>query len=154
MNRFDRVKELYSEIDRSGWKAALRGRICPSGRGYFVEPAIIDNPPDESRIVMEEPFGPIVPLLKWKSEDDVLQRANGLRTGLGASVWSADLERAERMARQLSAGSVWVNSHFDTSPRVPFGGHKESGVGREWGIEGFKQYTNSTILWVWKKVFS
>ncbi|ODA79076.1 hypothetical protein RJ55_04667 [Drechmeria coniospora] len=151
--QFDLVKDMYSQIDACRWRTALRGEVRSSSKGYFIEPAIIDNPPEDSRIVVEEPFGPIVPLLRWTDEDDVLRRANGLRTGLGASVWSRDVERAERMARQLSAGSVWVNSHFDVAPHVPFGGHKESGVGVEWGIEGFKQYTNSTSLWVWKKVF-
>ncbi|KAK7987054.1 aldehyde dehydrogenase-like protein [Apiospora saccharicola] len=88
------------------------------------------QPPDTSRIVIEEPFGPIVPLLKWRDEDEVLVRANNDVTGLGASVWSRDVARAERMARRLSAGSVWVNSHFDVAPNVPFGGHKESGIGK------------------------
>lgn len=132
---------------------ALDGKIWESSKGFFAEPAIVDNPPDDSRIVVEEPFAPIVPLLKWLDEDDVLERANGLETGLGGSVWSKDLQRAERMARQLSAGSVWVNSHFDVAPNVPFGGHKQSGIGMEWGVEGLKNYTNSRSLWVWKNVF-
>jgi len=145
---------MYAQIEKSGWKVALEGKVRASDKGYFIEPAIIDNPPEDSRIVVEEPFGPIVPLLRWSDEDDVLERANALETGLGASVWSRDIARAERMARQLSAGSVWVNSHFDVAPTVPFGGHKESGVGMEWGLEGFRHYTNSRSLWVWKKVFS
>jgi acyl-CoA reductase-like NAD-dependent aldehyde dehydrogenase len=72
---------------------------------------------------------------------------------LGASVWAKDLVRAEKMARQLTAGSVWVNSHFDVAPNIPFGGTKESGLGREWGLEGFKEFTDRTSLWVWKKIF-
>lgn len=144
---------MYSQIEKQSWKAALTGSVGESRNGYFITPAIIDNPPEDSRIVVEEPFGPIVPLLKWSDENDVIDRANALRTGLGASVWSKDLQRAERMARRLEAGSVWVNSHFDVDPKVPFGGHKESGVGMEWGIEGLKHYTNSRSLWVWKKVF-
>lgn len=94
-----------------------------------------------------------MPLLKWSAEDEVIDRANALKTGLGASVWSKDLKRAEKMARQLEAGSVWVNSIFDTSPKVPFGGHKESGYGMESGMVGFRNYTNTRSLWVWKKVF-
>jgi acyl-CoA reductase-like NAD-dependent aldehyde dehydrogenase len=144
---------MYSQIDKQQWKTALTGSVGESRNGYFITPAIIDNPPEDSRIVQEEPFGPIVPLLKWTDEDDVIDRANALKTGLGASVWSKDLKRAERMARRLEAGSVWVNSHFDVDPRVPFGGHKESGIGMEWGMEGLKHYTNSRSLWVWKKVF-
>lgn len=144
---------MYSEIEKQGWKTALAGQAGESRNGYFITPAIIDNPPEDSRIVVEEPFGPIVPLLKWSDENNVIDRANALRTGLGASVWSKDVKRAEGMARRLEAGSVWVNSHFDVDPQVPFGGHKESGVGMEWGIEGLKHYTNSRSLWVWKKVF-
>ncbi|KAJ4303914.1 hypothetical protein N0V88_001514 [Collariella sp. IMI 366227] len=146
--QFELVKDMYAQIEKSGWKVALEGK------GYFIEPAIIDNPPEDSRIVVEEPFGPIVPLLKWSSEEDVIDRANALETGLGTSVWSKDLARAEKMARQISAGSVWVNSHFDVAPNVPFGGHKESGIGMEWGVEGLKHFTNSRSIWVWKKVFT
>ena len=77
----------------------------------------------------DELFGPILPLLKWSDEADVIARANGTKMGLGASVWSKDLQRAKRMARQLEAGSTWVNSHFSLAPDVPFGGHKWSGIG-------------------------
>lgn len=145
---------MYEQIDKRGWKMALEGNPLKNSKGYFFEPAIVDNPPDDSRIVVEEPYGPIVPLLKWSDEEEVIERSNALRTGLGASVWSKDLVRAEKMARQLSAGSVWVNSHFDVAPHVPYGGHKESGNGVEWGIAGFKQYTNSRSIWVWKKIFN
>lgn len=144
---------MYTQIEKQNWKTALAGQAGESRNGYFITPAIIDNPPEDSRIVVEEPFGPIVPLLKWSDENDVIDRANALRTGLGASVWSKDLKRAEKIARRLEAGSVWVNSHFDVDPKVPFGGHKESGIGMEWGYEGLKHYTNSRSLWVWKKVF-
>lgn len=151
--QFELVKDMYAQIEKCGWKVALEGRVREGDKGYFIEPAIIDNPPEDSRIVVEEPFGPIVPLLKWSDEEDVIERANALRTGLGTSVWSKDVVRAEKMARQISAGSVWVNSHFDVAPNVPFGGHKESGIGMEWGIEGFRHFTNSRSVWVWKKIF-
>lgn len=152
-SRYEKVKDLYSEIGKCSWKTAFGGEINEASKGYFITPAIIDNPPDDSRIVTEEPFGPIIPLLKWSEEEDVLERANSGKNGLGASVWSKDLGRAERMARELSAGSVWVNSHFDVAPNVPFGGHKWSGIGSEWGQTGLKSYCNSTSVWVWKKVF-
>ncbi|RFU73512.1 aldehyde dehydrogenase [Trichoderma arundinaceum] len=148
--QFDLVKNMYQDVKK--YQLALDGKILDT-KGYFAEPAIVDNPPDDSRIVVEEPFGPIVPILKWSSDDEVIDRANSLKIGLGASVWCKDLTRAERMARELSAGSVWVNSHFDVAPNIPFGGTKESGLGREWGIEGFKQFTDHVSLWVWKKIF-
>lgn len=86
--------------------------------------------------------------MKWSDEGDVLQRANALETGLGASVWSKDFERATRMACQLEAGSVWVKSQFDVSPNAPFGGHKQSGIGTEWGLSGLLGYCNSQTLWL------
>ncbi|KAI0169258.1 aldehyde dehydrogenase-like protein [Hypoxylon sp. FL1284] len=151
--QFMAVKDLYSDIDRSGLKTALAGQPREDTKGYFIEPSIIDNPPDNSRIVVEEPFGPTVPLLKWARDDEVIERANALRAGLGASVWTKDLTRANAFARELDVGSVWINSHFDVLPTIPFGGHKESGVGVEWGLEGFKQFTNHKTVWAWKNVF-
>ncbi|KAL9567415.1 hypothetical protein ACKAV7_008365 [Fusarium commune] len=149
--QYEKMKDLYASIETCKWKQALEGRIMTGSKGYFVTPSIIDNPPDDSQIVVEEPFGPIVPILKWSNEQEVLERANDSDCGLGASVWTKDLVRAERMARSLSAGSVWINSHFDVAPNVPFGGHKWSGVGNEWGISGLKAYCNSKSLWKWKK---
>lgn len=72
--------------------------------------------------------------------------------GLGASVWSSDLDEAERIGRRLEAGSIWINAHIDVSPTVPFGGHKESGIGWEWGASGLKHYCNSQSLFLKKKV--
>lgn len=151
-SRYGKVKDMYSEMSKCNWTQALEGQVIKNSKGYFISPAIIDNPPEDSRIVTEEPFGPIVPILKWSDEDDVIERANNSKAGLGASVWSKDLDRAERMARCLSAGSVWINSHFDVAPNVPFGGHKWSGLGSEWGMTGLKAYCNSRSLWKWKRV--
>ncbi|KUI55682.1 hypothetical protein VP1G_03069 [Cytospora mali] len=151
--QLDLVKGMYEDIQSCGWKTALEGKVHHDKSGYYVEPAIIDNPPDDSRIVVEEPFGPIVPLLKWSDEEDVITRANSSNTGLGASVWSKDVAKAEKIARELSAGSVWVNAHFQVSPNVPFGGHKQSGFGTELGVSGLKQYMNPRSLWVFKKTF-
>jgi acyl-CoA reductase-like NAD-dependent aldehyde dehydrogenase len=158
--QFDSVKKFYDEAEEQGLRHALRGGplegqdTAATKGGYFLTPTIIDDPPRDSRVVTEEPFGPIVPLLRWSNEDEVVAEVNDSNLGLGASVWSKDLARAERMARRLEAGSVWVNSHFDVAANVPTGGFKESGIGRENGIEGFKNYTNSRSLWVWKKVFA
>lgn len=74
---------MYSEIDKQGWKCALEGSVRADSKGYYIEPAIIDNPPEDSRIVIEEPFGPIVPLLKWNDEDDVIERL--MRCGLASA---------------------------------------------------------------------
>lgn len=96
----------------------------------------------------EEPFGPIVPFLTFTDECDAIQQANDTKMGLGASVWSKDVERANRVARELEAGTVWVNTHFELDPRVEFGGFKESGIGTEWGVGGLKSFCNSQTLFL------
>jgi acyl-CoA reductase-like NAD-dependent aldehyde dehydrogenase len=140
----EKLHAFYTQIGTQGWKTALGGEPAPKGdtKGYYIPATIIDNPPEDSAIVTEEPFGPIVPLLKWKDEDDVIRRANASKLGLGASVWSKDVPRAQRMAEQLEAGSIWVNTHFELAPNVPFGGHKESGIGMEWGELGLRGWCN------------
>ena len=150
--QYEQVQTYFEDIVNEGQHPVLGGRNESQAEGYFITPTIIDNPPDDSRIVREEPFGPIVPVLKWAEEDEVLTRVNDSELGLGASVWSKDLERAERMARQLEVGSAWVNMHFEVQAHVPFGGHKSSGIGTECGLLGLKQWCNSQSLWVPKKV--
>ncbi|KAJ5703236.1 hypothetical protein N7488_010784 [Penicillium malachiteum] len=149
--QYSRVRTFFDDIKRQGWKAITGGRIEPSS-GYMVTPTIIDRPPDNSRIVVEEPFGPIVPLLSWDDEGEVIERANNTSMGLGASIWTADLDRAARIARQIQAGTVWTNDHFGLSPTAPFGGHKESGVGVEWGLNGLKGFCNIQTLFLKKSV--
>jgi acyl-CoA reductase-like NAD-dependent aldehyde dehydrogenase len=149
--QFKKAKDLFSSITTDNLKAALGGSI-ESSPGYFIHPTIIDNPPESSRVVQEEAFAPILPIMKWSDEDDVVERANALETGLGSSVWSKDFERATRIADQLQSGSVWVNNHFDLLPTAPFGGHKQSGMGVEWGLTGLLGYCNSQTQWL-KKSF-
>ncbi|RFU30131.1 hypothetical protein B7463_g6193, partial [Scytalidium lignicola] len=123
--QYTRVQGFFDEIEKEGQKVAVGGKVADSN-GYFITPTIIDNPKDNSRLVVEEPFGPILPLLPWSDEDEVIDRANNTRMGLGASVWSNDLDEASRIARRLEAGTVWVNAHLELAPEFPFGGHKES----------------------------
>jgi acyl-CoA reductase-like NAD-dependent aldehyde dehydrogenase len=87
-----------------------------------------------------------VPILSWRSEDEVIAPANNTKMGLGASVWSGNIETAERIARKLEAGNVWVNTHSDLSPTLQFNGVKESGMDVEWGLQGMKSYCNSQVL--------
>ncbi|KIV91585.1 hypothetical protein PV10_06105 [Exophiala mesophila] len=148
--QYEKVKTFFSDIEKEKWNVAVGGKN-EDKPGYFITPTIIDKPADDSRIVTEEPFGPIVPLLTWKDEDDVIARANNTKMGLGASVWSNDLEQASRLARQLEAGSVWVNTHLEVDPNAPFGGHKESGVGSEWSISGLRSFCNSQTLYLKKR---
>lgn len=150
--QYKRVQSYFDDITKEGQKVALGGGAWDKSKGgaegFFFNPTLIDNPPNDSRLVREEPFGPIVPLLQWADDDEVVARANDTNMGLGASVWSTDIARAERMARQLEVGSVWVNSHAELNTQVPFGGHKWSGIGTEWGLTGLKQWCNSQTVWL------
>jgi acyl-CoA reductase-like NAD-dependent aldehyde dehydrogenase len=148
--QYEKVKTFFSDIEKENWNVAVGGKN-EDKPGYFITPTIIDKPADDSRIATEEPFGPIVPLMTWSDEDDVIARANNTKMGLGASVWSNDLDEAARIARQLDAGSVWVNTHLELDPNAPFGGHKESGVGYEWGVGGLKAFCNAQTLYLKKK---
>lgn len=151
--QYGKVREMYEAIKAEGWSAIVGGQTDARDqfpKGFFMQPTIIDNPPENSRIVQEEPFGPIVPLLKWSNEEDVLKRANASKMGLGGSVWTKDLERGQRLASQLESGSSWVNCHFKLDPRVPFGGAKWSGLGRELGTTGLEGWLEPQSLWVSK----
>ncbi|RYE73775.1 MAG: aldehyde dehydrogenase family protein, partial [Hyphomicrobiales bacterium] len=94
----------------------------------------------------EEQFGPILPVLKFSSDDDVVRRANATTMGLGGSVWSSSAERARDIAMRLDAGTVWINQHGRLDPEVPFGGLKQSGIGRELGREGLDAFTQVKVI--------
>ena len=147
--QYEKLKAFFSQIDKEGWKTAIGGEPGPKdGKGFYIPATLIDNPPEDSSVVVNEPFGPIAPVLKWSDEEDVIKRANASNYALGASVWSKDVPRARRMAEQLEAGSIWVNTHFKIDAKVPFGGHKESGIGMEWGQAGLEAWTNVQAYWI------
>ncbi|KAH6680672.1 putative aldehyde dehydrogenase [Halenospora varia] len=147
--QYERVKGFFSEIESEGMKVAVGG-TNPTGKGYFITPTIIDRPAETSRIVAEEPFGPIVPLLSFSTDQEAIDKANNSLYGLGGSVWSKDVDRANNIAKQIEAGTVWVNAHFAMEPHIPFGGHKNSGMGVEQGVSGLKSYCNSQTLYLAK----
>jgi acyl-CoA reductase-like NAD-dependent aldehyde dehydrogenase len=140
--QYEKVLEFIQDCKANGYRFALGGEVDPNARGWFIPVTLVDNPPEDSRIVVEEPFGPILPVLKWRDEQDVVKRSNNTRYGLGASVWGADLEAAQRIASQLEAGTVWINEIHQYSPHQAFGGHKESGIGCENSLHGLVEYTN------------
>lgn len=151
--QYAKLQDLYAQISKEGWKVACGSdgeRAAGDPQGFFLPPTVISDPPDEAQLVVEEQFGPIVPLLRWSDEEDVLRRANASPMGLGGSVWSADIKRAEAMTRRLEAGTVWVNSHFEVGPQVAFGGHKSSGIGVESGLDGLKGWCNIQVVSVRK----
>lgn len=146
--QFERVQEFLEDIRMRSQKVLIGGDTMNTTEGYFIRPTIIDNPDDNSKIVTEEPFGPIVPLLSWSDEKDVISRANNTDMGLGASVWSADVEQATRIAEQIDAGSVWINEHMGILPNAHFSGHKSSGIGGEWGVDGLRSYCSPRTIYI------
>ncbi|KAI0838042.1 aldehyde dehydrogenase [Hypoxylon sp. FL0890] len=142
-DHFERVKDLLADVEKNELKVAIGSTKPLSDRsGYYLVPTIIDNPPDDARVVVEEQLGPVLPLMKWSEEADVISRANNTNTGLGASVWSRDMEQAERMAKQLQAGNIWINTHAEIQASTPYAGHKHSGLGIAMGVEGLKSCCN------------
>jgi acyl-CoA reductase-like NAD-dependent aldehyde dehydrogenase len=107
---------------------------------------IIDNPPDDDETVVEEAFGPVLPMLRFADVDEVIRRANASPYGLAASIWTKDLNLAADVANRLECGTVWINEAHHMSPLAPFGGHKQSGYGVENGIEGLHQYSNTRTV--------
>ncbi|CAK3945879.1 aldehyde dehydrogenase [Lecanosticta acicola] len=148
--QYDKVVEYFKDTKKQGYKFATGSDEVPPGKGFYIQPTIIDNPPNDSRIIQEEPFGPIVPTQKWDDEEEVIARANNSNAGLGACVWSRDLARGQRIGARLEAGSVFINSWEKPTPQAFFGGHKESGIGGEWGQDGVKAYCNAHVMHVYK----
>jgi len=140
--QFEKVKEFLEDCKRNGYRFALGGEINADQTGFFVPITIVDNPPEHAKVVQEEPFGPIVPLLKWNDEEDVVKRANATDYGLAATVWGRDLDRAQAIGRRIESGTVWINGsqifHWD----YPFGGMKHSGMGVEQSKHGLAAWTN------------
>ncbi|KAF4918394.1 putative aldehyde dehydrogenase FUS7 [Colletotrichum viniferum] len=150
--QFKKIQDIVSEITSVNLKIASSNTTsATTGKRYFITPIVVDNPPDNTLVVTQEPFGPIIPLLTWSDEEVVIQRANDSKLGLGAPVWTQDLDHGAKVARRLEAGSVWVNNHMDLGSSAPFGGHKESGFGVEGGLAGIIGYCNSQTLYVPKK---
>lgn len=147
--QYDRVIGILDETKRSGARILAGGEV-PEGAGYFLRPTIVADVNEDSRLVREEQFGPIVPVLKFTDEDDAIQRANDTRYGLSGSVWSGDADRAARLASRLEVGTAWVNHHRATSATVPFGGAKESGIGRVYSEMGLKAYLEPRVVSVLK----
>jgi succinate-semialdehyde dehydrogenase/glutarate-semialdehyde dehydrogenase len=118
------------------------GGVKREGKGYFYEPTVLAGVKPNMPVAKEEVFGPVAPVIIAKSENDALRIANNSRFGLGASVWTEDTERGERMARALDVGMAFVNGMVVSDPRFPFGGVKESGIGRELSRYGMLEFTN------------
>lgn len=144
----DKVEGYLALAKEEGGSILCGGRRPDRGRGFFLEPAVIDGLAIDSRCATEEIFGPVVTLHPFDDEQEALAMANRTRYGLSASVWTRDLSRAHRVSRDLHCGMVWVNTWLQRDLRVPFGGVKDSGVGREggkWSLEFFSEAQNICV---------
>ncbi|MCB1728959.1 MAG: aldehyde dehydrogenase family protein [Halieaceae bacterium] len=148
--QFDKVCTIAREAKASGARF-LTGGEPVEGAGYFFPVTIVADIADDTRLVAEEPFGPILPILKFTDVEDALRRANDSNNGLGGSVWSGDTQRASELASRLECGTAWVNAHAMIQPNMPFGGVKESGLGVEFGRYGLEEYTNIQSLYIARK---
>jgi acyl-CoA reductase-like NAD-dependent aldehyde dehydrogenase len=147
--QYDRVIGLLEDTRRSGARI-LAGGVVPTGPGYFFPPTLVADIDERSRLVREEQFGPIVPILKYRDVDDAVRRANDTRYGLSGSVWGRDTARAADIAARLEVGTAWVNQHRATLATVPFGGAKESGIGRQYSVLGLKSYMEPRVISILK----
>ncbi|BBC31928.1 Aldehyde dehydrogenase [Streptomyces graminofaciens] len=143
--QYEKVVGLIKATIGSGARLLVEGAI-PDGPGYFVHPTVVDDPADDAAIVTQEPFGPVVPLLRFRDVDDVVRRANDSEYGLAGTVWSRDIAAAEELAARIEVGTVWINQEAIPTPDLPFGGHKASGIGVENGLEGVLEHTDIQVL--------
>jgi acyl-CoA reductase-like NAD-dependent aldehyde dehydrogenase len=143
------VQELAEDARAHGARFLCGGRVV-EGNGYFYEPTIVADVTDGLRLVDEEPFGPILPVIKYSDIDDAIRRANDNPNGLGGSIWSNDRAKAAQLALRLECGTAWVNEHGAIQPDAPFGGVKQSGIGVEFGRYGLEEYTSIQTLKIMK----
>jgi acyl-CoA reductase-like NAD-dependent aldehyde dehydrogenase len=142
--QFEKVKGFLEDAKQNG--RIVAGGEVPRRKGYFIQPTIVRDIPDDARLVREEQFGPIVPVLRYSDINDAIARANDSDYGLGGSVWGKDIDRAFQVAVKINSGIVWINKCPDVSPDTPIGGAKQSGIGAEMGREGLEAYTQTKII--------
>ena len=149
--QWEYVKGLVAEIEENeegriitGGKVAVNSALS---KGYFFEPTLVLDVPSKSRILTEEVFGPVLPVVRVKDLDEAIEEANNTSYGLGASIWTKNLDRALLGCEQLNAGIIWINQHLKVAPEVSFGGIKKSGFGRENGPYALSEYLDlKTIM--------
>ncbi|RZT42505.1 aldehyde dehydrogenase family protein [Cupriavidus agavae] len=142
--QYEKVKHIVAEAATKG--RIVSGGLIDDGDGYFIRPTIVADIEEGTRLVDEEQFGPVLPLIRYTDLDDAIQRANASEYGLGASVWSSDVVRARAVAEQLVCGSVWINQHLDLAPNIPQAGAKQSGFGVELGNDGLLEFTQIQVI--------
>lgn len=142
--QYEKVLSYIAEGKAQG--TVIAGGDAPHQPGFVIPLTVIKDLQDGCSLVDEEPFGPVLPIIKYSDLDDVIAKANNSKMGLGGSVWSSNLDRAAQVAAQLETGTVWINQHCAFGPQIHMAPAKESGIGAEWGKEGVKEFTASKII--------
>jgi acyl-CoA reductase-like NAD-dependent aldehyde dehydrogenase len=143
--QLDKIIALVEDARAQGARTVTGGRRTQT-RGFVYPLTVIANATDDMRVVKEEQFGPVIPILSYRTIDEAIQRANSLDVGLGGSIWGDDVDAAARHASQLECGTAWVNQHGTLHPMAPFGGVKSSGIGIEFNVDGLKEYTTAQVI--------
>jgi succinate-semialdehyde dehydrogenase/glutarate-semialdehyde dehydrogenase len=148
--RQDLVADLDRQISDSVSRGAriLCGGRARTGRGYFYEPTVLAGVTPDMSAFTEETFGPAAVVIRAKDEEDAIALANESKYGLGGNVWTGDTERGKELARKIESGGVFINGMTASDPRLPFGGVKHSGYGRELSSWGIQEFTNIQTIWV------
>ena len=143
--QLDKVS-AYVEDARAHGARIVTGGVQPQAPGFFYPLTLIAEVTDDMRVVKEEQFGPVIPIIKYRTVDEAIRRANSLDVGLGGSVWGDDPHEAAGYASRLECGTAWVNQHGALHPLAPFGGVKSSGIGTEFNVDGLKEYTTIQVV--------
>jgi aldehyde dehydrogenase (NAD+) len=149
--QYEKVLGYIDIAKKEGAKLLLGGGAATRpecGKGWFVEPTVFAGVNNRMRIAQEEVFGPVLSVIKFKDEEEALAIANDVRFGLGSGVWTSDIGRAIRMSERIQAGTVWVNTYRAVSYLSPFGGYKDSGLGRENGMDAMREYLQVKSVWI------
>jgi succinate-semialdehyde dehydrogenase/glutarate-semialdehyde dehydrogenase len=149
--RADLVDDLERQVKESvkkGAKVLTGGKRVDDSGGYFYEPTVLTGVKPGMPVYNEETFGPVAAVIRVRDAEEALRVANDTEFGLGSSIWTKDIERAEMLAERVEAGLVFVNGMVASDARLPFGGVKRSGYGRELSSYGIKEFTNIQTVWV------
>jgi acyl-CoA reductase-like NAD-dependent aldehyde dehydrogenase len=142
--QFEKVKGFLEDARANG--RIIAGGTVEDRPGYFIRPTIVADIADGTKLVDEEQFGPILPVIRFTDAEAAVERANASPWGLGGSVWSKDRDRAYALACEMESGTVWINKHLDFGPNIPFGGTKQSGIGVEFAEEGLHEFTQLQVV--------
>jgi len=143
--QLQKIEDLVSDAKARGARIVTGGKRL-SGRGFSYALTVIADATDEMRVVAEEQFGPVIPIIRYRTVDEAIRRANSVEVGLGGSIWGNDPETAAQYATRLECGTAWVNQHGTLHPMAPFGGVKCSGIGVEFNVDGLKEYTTTQVI--------